>query len=90
MLELIQTATYKKNLKKYKHNKQVLQELEEVIDLLVNEKTLPLKYRNHKLTGNYVGMLELHLKPDDLLIYVKIENHSIMLISIGSHSELFC
>ena len=89
MLELLQTSTYKKNLKKYKHQKLVLQELEEVIDILVNEEPIPAKFRNHKLTGNYNGFFELHLRPDDLLIYVKVERKSITLVAIGSHSELF-
>lgn len=89
MLRLIQTSTYKKNLKKYKHNKPVLQELVNILDLLVNEQPIPEKYRNHKLTGNYTGMMELHLKPDDLLVYIKVEKESITLVAIGSHADLF-
>lgn len=34
-------------------------------------------------------MMELHLSPDDLLIYFKIDNESITLVAIGSHAELF-
>jgi mRNA interferase YafQ len=89
MLELIQTSTFKKSLKRYKHNKVVLQELSFVVELLINEKSLPEKYHNHKLTGNFSGMMELHLKPDDLLVYFKIEKESITLVAIGSHSDLF-
>lgn len=76
-------------MKKYKHDKAVLQELNLVIDLLTNEKLLPEKYRNHRLTGNYAGMMELHLRPDDLLVYFKIEKESITLVAIGSHADLF-
>jgi mRNA interferase YafQ len=47
------------------------------------------KYRNHTLTGNYKGGMELHLRPDDLLLYIKVEKESITLIALGSHSELF-
>lgn len=89
MLTLFQKPSFKKDLKKYKHNKKVIQELNLVIDLLVNEKELPTKYRNHKLIGNYADMMELHLRPDDLLVYFKIENQSITLVAIGSHSDLF-
>ena len=39
--------------------------------------------------GNYTGMMELHLRPDDLLIYIKVEKASITLIAIGTHSQLF-
>lgn len=89
MLELIQVSTFKKHLKKYRHQKSVLQELEKIIDILVSEQPIPIKYKNHKLTGNYDGMMELHLRPDDLLIYIKIENKSITLMALGSHAELF-
>ncbi len=89
MLELLYKPSFKKAMKKYKHEKQILQELELVIDLLINEKSLPEKYHNHKLTGNYAGMMELHLRPDDLLVYFKIEKESITLVAIGSHADLF-
>ena len=89
MLELLQKPTFKNQLKKYKHNKKVNQELIYIVDLLINEKTIPEKYKNHKLVGKYIGMLELHLRPDDLLIYLKVEKKSITLIAIGSHTELF-
>lgn len=56
---------------------------------MINELPIPQKYRNHKLTGNYEGVMELHLKSDDLLMYVKIENISITLVAIGSHADLF-
>ena len=89
MLELLYKPSFKKGMKKYKHNRVVLQELDIVIDLLTNEKPLPQRYHNHRLTGNYSGMIELHLRPDDLLIYFKIEKESITLVAIGSHADLF-
>ena len=89
MLELLYKPSFKKSMKKYRHEKQILQELNIVIDLLINEKSLPEKYHNHKLTGNYAGMMELHLRPDDLLVYIKIEKESITLVAIGSHADLF-
>ena len=89
MLELFQTTRFKKHLKKYKHKKEILQELANVVDFLVKEHPLPTEYRDHKLAGNYSGMNELHLRPDDLLIYYKIDGKSVTLVAIGSHSELF-
>ena len=89
MLELIQTSTFKKSLKKYKHDKKVNRELAFIVDLLINEKTIPEKYKNHRLIGKCDGMLELHLRPDDLLVYFKIDGDSITLVAIGSHADLF-
>lgn len=89
MLKLLQKPSFKNHLKKYQHNKKVNQELALIVDLLINEKPIPEKYKNHKLIGKFEGMLELHLRPDDLLIYIKIEQQSITLVAIGSHAELF-
>jgi mRNA interferase YafQ len=61
MLKIFLTSAYKKQAKKYKHDKKVNQELANIIELLVNEKTIPEKYKNHKLIGDQNGMMELHL-----------------------------
>ena len=81
---------FKKNLRLYKNNKEVLIELEKVLSMLIKKEKLPLKYINHSLVGEFKGCFECHLKPDVLLIY-KIEEAEIMviLLRIGSHSELF-
>jgi mRNA interferase YafQ len=89
MLALQQTKTFKKCLKKYRHKKVVLEELKKLVELLVNNKKIPSKYRDHALTGNHKGIQELHLKPDDLLLYIKIHNEKIILVALGSHSEIF-
>lgn len=39
------------------------------IDLLVLDKTLPFKLRDHDLIGRWCGHRECHIKPDVLLIY---------------------
>ena len=87
MLELQQTKTFKKCLKKYKYNKTVITELKKVTELLINEKQLPNKYHDHELKRNYKGVRELHLKPNDLLLYVKIEKEKIMLMTLGNHAN---
>jgi len=92
MLLIKRCNSFKRDLKKYKHNCDVLNELNIVLEFLINEQPLPIKYRNHYLTGRFVGyknVQELHLFPDDLLIYYKVENEFIVLVAIGSHSELF-
>ncbi|WP_440617305.1 type II toxin-antitoxin system YafQ family toxin [Cysteiniphilum sp. 6C5] len=35
------------------------------------------------------GIRELHLKPDDLLLYFKVDGESITLLDIGSHASIF-
>lgn len=64
--------------------------MEEVVDLLANGKTLPAKYKNHPLKGNYLGYYDCHILPDWVLIY-KIEKEKLILLlfDIGTHSDLY-
>lgn len=47
------------------------------------------KYKDHQLTGNYMGFRECHITPDWLLIYQVKEAQLIGIARTGSHSELF-
>ena len=71
-------------------------ELPDVIAMLAADLNLPVKYRDHALTGDWVGRRECHIKPDLLLVYMKIDGVSfedkigeLRLIRLGSHSEIF-
>ncbi|MCI5633838.1 MAG: type II toxin-antitoxin system YafQ family toxin [Alphaproteobacteria bacterium] len=89
MLELIVSSAFKTEIKKIKNAKDKA-ELKLVLDTLLAEKTLDVKYRDHALSGNYKNYRECHIKPDLLLIY-KIEKAELVLyaVHIGSHSDLF-
>ncbi|MDD3939723.1 MAG: type II toxin-antitoxin system YafQ family toxin [Patescibacteria group bacterium] len=90
MFVLKLSSRFKKDLKPYKYDKQLLEELETVLNILVKGKDLPIKYCNHPLIGEFKGCFECHIKPDVLLIY-KLEKAeiTISLLRIGSHSDLF-
>lgn len=88
MLKIELTNAIKKDLKKYKHQKEVLLELQEIIELLAKKRKLPAKQRDHNLTGNWVNYRECHVGNDVLLIY-KVEDDILFLTRFGSHSELF-
>ncbi len=88
MLKIELTNYIKKDLKKYKHQKDVLLELQEIIELLAKNKALPSKNRDHNLIGNWVAHRECHVRSDILLIY-KVEDGILFLTRFGSHSELF-
>ena len=88
MLKSAPSHRFKKDLKKYQHNRAVKEALNAVLELLVKEEKLPEKYLDHSLGGNYNGCRECHLKPDTLLIYWT-DDEMVYLARIGSHSELF-
>jgi addiction module RelE/StbE family toxin len=52
-------------------------------------KTLPERFHDHPLTGEYTHHCECHLKPDLLLIYKKPDDQTLRLVRVGSHSEVF-
>ena len=84
------TAAYKKSYKLMKKRGLDLSLLDEVVDLLRQGKRLNEKYRDHGLSGNFVGFRECHIQPDWLLVYL-IENDvlTLTLVDTGSHSDIF-
>lgn len=82
---------YKRSYKRIKRHKDFDRtKLEEVIDILSQGKKLDLKYRDHELTGDLQGFRECHIQNDILLIYEIVDGKLILvLVDIGSHSELF-
>ena len=56
--------------------------------VLLNQEKLPLKNRDHLLTGNYANRRECHIEPERLLIY-KLESDCIIFERTGTHSDLF-
>lgn len=90
MLELVVTNQFKKDLKRIRKQGKDLNHLQNVLQMLLDGIILDAKYRDHALTGNYVGFRECHIEPDWLLIYMI--NHDALILTAsrtGSHSELF-
>ena len=78
--------SYKKCIKRG-YNKALF---EEVVTLLAESGTLPLRYKAHKLTGEWNGFLECHIQPDWLLIWKQCEKELILVLTdTGTHSDLF-
>ena len=88
MLDRRYSTKFKKDLKKYQYKKQVLQQLNDVLKLLLIKEKLPEKYLDHALSGNYKGYRECHLQPDTLLVY-RTDDEILYLARIGSHSDIF-
>jgi mRNA interferase YafQ len=90
MLQLVTTAKFRKDYKRIKKRGYNLSLLADVIDTLLREEPLSQKYRDHALTGNYIGFRECHIQPDWLLIYSMSESELILTASrTGTHSDLF-
>ncbi len=83
------STQYKKDFKKYRYHTQKLEKLLEVLRILENGRSLPLKFKAHKLVGKYKDCMECHIEGDFLLIWFDENNDIIELLRLGSHSELF-
>lgn len=55
---------------------------------LSNDETLPDRFRDHALTGDWSDHRDCHIKPDLVLIYRKPDAERLQLVRLGSHSEL--
>ena len=60
-----------------------------LLDLLVSDRALPPRNRDHALSGDWSGYRDCHLWPDLLLIYAKPSPDVLRLVRLGSHSDLF-
>lgn len=80
---------FKKDLKRFIHQKQTLIDLENIIKKLANEEVLDDRFRDHPLLGNWIGYRECHIKGDLILVYKisKLEN-LLYLVAFGSHAEV--
>ena len=92
-MRTIESATvFRKELKKLRahpDHSNFDELLEAVLELLVIDKPLPIKNRDHPLTGHYKGFRDCHIKPDVVLIYSKPDKNTLWLARIGTHSEVF-
>lgn len=84
------TGQFLKDYKLAIRRGQKIELLDEVIAMLAQGEVLPPQYKDHPLTGNWVGHRECHIRPDWLLIY-RIENDVLILTlsRCGSHSDLY-
>ena len=88
MLEIIYRNKFDKDVKNAKKREKNIKKLKNLIKILVEEKPLPYKNKNHKLKGNLKNYWECHIDPDWLIVYKKTVSE-IIFIRTGSHSDLF-
>ena len=90
MLKFKTTAQYRRDYKRIMKRGYDIDKIENVIDTLLAGKLLSGQFKDHALTGEYIGFRECHVLPDWLLIY-RIDNDELVLIAFrtGTHADLF-
>ena len=62
--------------------------LMEAVNMLASDTTLPRRYFDHALSGEWKDYLDCHIRPDLILIDGKPDDENLELVRLGSHSKL--
>ena len=90
MYKIRPSTKFQKDLKKVQKRGYDISLLTTVLYILANGESLPQKYKDHNLSGNYKGCRECHITPDWLLIYEILDDELILYLTrTGTHSDLF-
>ena len=81
------TSSFKKDYKKFSNILALLPEWIEAMYCLLNNKQMSKERKDHELHGDMQGYRDCHILPDLVLVYKKIQDE-IILVRLGSHSEL--
>jgi mRNA interferase YafQ len=85
---LIRGAQFRRDVKLAQRRGKDMAKLRELILLLSEGNSLPPRYKDHPLAGEWKHFRDCHLESDWLLIY-KIDGDDVHLVRTGTHSDLF-
>lgn len=81
------STKFKKSIKDFRRNRQILDEIATILDRLANDEILEAKYNDHNLMGNLKDFRECHIRPNLCLIHQKQDDRLILYcLDIGTHS----
>ena len=93
MYQIVTSTKFLKDLKLLKkRSEKDFHLLQKLINVLAESghQGLGKNHKPHKLSGNYKGYWECHVKPDLLLIWDENEQINLLeLVRTGTHSDLF-
>ena len=87
-LKLNLSKSFKKDLHKLKFSNEHYSRYVIYLGKLLSKEDLPSEARDHNLKGQWDGTREFHVSGDLLVIYMVVDTE-LVLIRIGSHSQLF-
>ena len=88
--EIHRTSQFRRDLRKAHKQGKDMSILSNLVKMLANDEPLPENFRDHALSGSWMGYRECHIAPDWLLVYRKTDRGKLLLIlaRLASHSEL--
>ncbi len=88
MLTPVESAQFRRDVKRVTKRGKDTSKLREVLMLLCNGEPLPEQYRDHPLKGEWKSYRDAHIEPDWLLLY-RIVGNDLQLVRTGTHAALF-
>lgn len=91
MRTISRTSRFKKDYKREargQHRTTLDADLLAAVSLLAADSSLPEKFRDHPLTGEWTDHRDCHIRPDLVLVYRVPDPDRLELVRLGSHSEL--
>lgn len=88
MLAPVRSGQFRKDVKRARKRGKDLSKRRQRLELLIEGKPLPERYRDHPLKGTWKDYRDAHMEPDWLLIY-RVVGDELHLVRTGSHSDLF-
>lgn len=88
MRQIYYSGQFKKDVKQAQKRGKSMRKLKFLISLIIENKPLPARYRDHPLKGQWRGFRDAHVEPDWILIY-KDDDKFVRFERTGKHSDLF-
>jgi mRNA interferase YafQ len=91
MRTIRRTAAFKRDYKrerKGRHRKTIDDDLLRVVTMLANDEPLAERHHDHPLVGEWKDHRNCHVRPDLILVYRKMDENTLDLVRLGSHSKL--
>ena len=85
------TNQFKRDYRREKsgrHGRKLDSLLTDIVTMLAADTPLPRRSFDHPLTGEWNDHRDCHIRPDLVLIYRKADADTLVLVRLGSHSEL--
>lgn len=82
------SGQFRRDVKRLEKRGKDMTKLRGLLGLLIAGTTLPARYRDHPLKGDWKGYRDAHVEPDWLVIYRIVEDQ-VQLARTGTHSDLF-
>ena len=83
----VYSGQFKRDIKRAEKRGKDMDKFKVLARLLIDASSLPTRYRDHPLKGEWASFGDAHIEPDWLLIY-KIDGDTVRFERTGTHADL--